>query len=293
MTHFRLYFGTKKSFNRYLRTALRSHPELLNGIDFDTSKRDVADELVDRLMRDEHIYQAATLQLMMEVANLNRFPELERHENSKQLLERAREAVTALKSHTTSHESLIVEHQRLEAERSAYIQQAELQRRFSDELDDLKAEFLSLASAPDNFQQRGREFERFLSRLFDLFDLEPRLAYVLKREQIDGAFSFDTDDYIVEAKWTKKRSDIVALNHFATKVRNKGKNALGLFVSINGFTQDAIAEYKKSTPFMTMDGADLICVLDQRATLDDMLRRKKRHANETGECYFPVSQMFE
>jgi hypothetical protein len=44
---------------------------------------------------------------------------------------------------------------------------------------------------------------------------------------------------------------------------------------------------------MTMDGADIICVLDQRARLDDLLRRKKRHANETGECYYPVSRLFE
>jgi hypothetical protein len=33
---------------------------------------------------------------------------------------------------------------------------------------------------------------------------------------------------------------------------------------------------------MTVDHSDLMCVLDQRARLDDILRRKKRHANETG-----------
>lgn len=40
-----------------------------------------------------------------------------------------------------------------------------------------------------------------------------------------------------------------------------------------------------------MDGADLLCVLDQRVRLDNLLRRKKRHANETGQCFFPVKAM--
>lgn len=283
----------KRSFNRYLRTALRAHPELLNGIDFDASKREVADEVVDRLIRNERNYQAVTLQLMLEVANTSRFPELERHEDSEQLLKRAHAAVSALKAQTHRHEQLIIEQQRIEAERAAYVQQAELQRRFSDELDELKEEFFRLASMSDNPQQRGREFEKLLTRLFDLFDLEPRMSYLAEHEQIDGAFSFDTDDYIIEAKWTQKPTGVPAANHFATKVRNKGKNALGLLLSVHGFTQDALDEYKKSTPFMTMDYSDLICVLEQRARLDDILRRKKRHANETGECYFPVSRLFE
>ncbi|GAA2975236.1 restriction endonuclease [Actinokineospora diospyrosa] len=284
----------KKSFNRYLRTALRQHPQLLTGIDFDLSKREVADELVDRLMHDEHIYQSVTLQLMMEVANMHKFPELERLEDSVNLVRKAKEAVAELQRHTSQHEQLIIERERSEAERNAHSQQAELARRFSDELDTLKNDFYRLASQGDgNPHQRGRDFEKFLNHLFELFDLEPRLSYVLTNEQIDGAFSFDTDDYVLEAKWTKDKVDVPQANHFATKVRNKGKNALGLLVSVNGFTAGALDEYKRSTPFMTMDHADIICVLEQRARLDDVLRRKKRHANETGECHFPISRLFE
>jgi hypothetical protein len=85
----------------------------------------------------------------------------------------------------------------------------------------------------NNRKERGRRFERFLNGLFDLFDLEPRLTYALEYEQIDGAFSFDTDDYIMEAKWTKDKTDIEDANHFAVKVSDKGKNALGLLVSVN------------------------------------------------------------
>jgi hypothetical protein len=58
-----------------------------------------------------------------------------------------------------------------------------------------------------------------------------------------------------------------------------------------GFTKDALDEYEDSTPFITMDGGDLMAILDERIRLDDMLRRKKRHMNETGSCYFPASEM--
>jgi hypothetical protein len=127
--------------------------------------------------------------------------------------------------------------------------------------------------------------------LFGLFDLEPRAAYSLEREQIDGAFTFDTDDYVLEARWWKERIGRGHLDVFAKKIERKGKNALGLYLSINGFTQDALDEYHNSTPFITLEGMDLFMVLDERVRLDDLLRRKKRHANETGDCYFPASQM--
>jgi hypothetical protein len=149
----------------------------LIGIDFDLPKRDVADQVVDRLMRDEHIYQDATVRLMLEIANMSRFPELERHEDSAHLLVKAEQAVTHLKEQTKAHEALIVERERVDAERAAYIQQAEVQRRFADELDDLKQKFFALSAQNDDPQGRGREFEVFLNRLFDLFD--PGAALIL------------------------------------------------------------------------------------------------------------------
>ncbi len=139
--------------------------------------------------------------------------------------------------------------------------------------------------------RRGLEFEGFLTELLALFDMEPRLQYSLTHEQIDGSFSFDTDDYIVEARWRAEPSGRDAADVFAKKVQRKGKNALGLFVSVNGFTSDTLATYSEATPFMVMDGLDLIAVLEQRVRLDDLLRRKKRHANETGHCYFGASMM--
>jgi hypothetical protein len=57
------------------------------------------------------------------------------------------------------------------------------------------------------------------------------------------------------------------------------------------FTAGVFIFYAHSTPFLAMDGADLVCVLEQRVRLDDLLRRKKRFANETGHCFFPAQRM--
>ena len=78
---------------------------------------------------------------------------------------------------------------------------------------------------------------------------------------------------------------------FASKVRRKGKNAVGLFISVNGFTEPFREAFRESTPFVAMDGADLYVVLDNRVRFDDLIRAKKRHANETGSCYLPATQV--
>lgn len=280
----------KRRLENFLRTALRESPELLVGLNFDERKREVADQLVDRLMDDEDRYQDHTLQLMLEVSSITTFPDLHESDDPDRRFDDARAAVAELGRLTADYSEAIIERERRAAEREALRAQDEARRRFADDVAELRAEFLGLAQASSP-QDRGRAFEPFLGRLFDLFDMEPRLAYSLEREQIDGSVTFDTDDYIVEARWRNQRTSHGDADIFASKVRRKGKNALGLFVSIGGFSQDAFDEYSHSTPFLAVDGTDLMCVLDGRIGLDDLLRRKKRHANETGHCFIAAAHV--
>jgi hypothetical protein len=283
-------FWYKRPFESYLRMALRDHPELLAGLNFRDVKRYVADELVDRLARLEDRYQHAALQLMTEVASMERFPDLEKLEDGPLRVADAQKAVAELRRWTEQYANAITEQERVAAERAAAMQQAEATRKFADEVEALRQRFMEMFAMADP-HQRGYDFQTFLDKLFVLFDMEPRVAYSREHEQIDGSLSFDTDDYIVEARWRKDAADPGDADRFAAKVRRKGKNALGLFVSVNGFTSGVFADYGHSTPFLAMDGADLMLVLEQRVRLDDLLRRKKRFANETGHCFFPAKQM--
>ncbi|MER6172875.1 restriction endonuclease [Streptosporangium sp. NPDC001681] len=285
-------FWYKSTLEKYLRDALRENLEILRDIDFNQKKRIVADDLVDRLREREDVYQPATIQLMIELAHMERFPEIESLEDADKWLPKAKNASADLMIHISVYENLISERVKHAAELSAIKTQNDLQRRFSDELSELREEFIQMHSMEDA-RRRGYAFEGFLNSLFALFDLDPRLNYELKTEQIDGAFSFDTDDYIVEAKWTKNRLSREKADAFDAKVKRRGKNALGLIISINGLSADAIEEYRRRTSFMTVDGADIMWVLDGHIALDELLRRKKRHANETGECHFPVTRIYK
>lgn len=281
----------KKAFRTLLGTALRDHPELLAGLDFGgTTKREVADELVDRLIEHEGRFKDATLRLMLEVAGMERFADIERLEEPDRTLRlgEARAAVARLKAATERFADRLEEQERLANEREANRTKDTALRKFADDLAGLKTRFLELSAATDA-RRRGYDFETFLANLFKIFDMEPRLSYSTELEQIDGSLTFDTDDYIVEAKWTADTVSRLTADAFAAKVRRKGKNALGLIVAVNGFSPPALRAYDEETSFLTMDGGDLFLVLDGRLRLDELLRAKKRHANETGSCWLPAS----
>jgi hypothetical protein len=44
-----------------------------------------------------------------------------------------------------------------------------------------------------------------------------------------------------------------------------------------------------STSYAPSEGNDLYLALDQRVRLDDLIKSKKRHANETGDCFLSAS----
>lgn len=283
----------KRPFETYLKTALRDRPELLAGLPFGEPKRVVADLLVDRLMANEPRFQGVTLGLMLEIATMTAFPNIEliKDEQDRAVrLQAAQRAVAHLMQLTADYAGELSEQERAGTEQEARRAQEEAQRTFAEELQKLRQHFINLKDDIDP-QRRGKSFELLLTSLFVLFDMEPRLAYDLEREQIDGSLSFDTDDYIVEARWRNEPASRGDADIFAAKVRRKGKNALGLFASIAGLSKDARDQYRESTPFIEMDGSDLYLVLDQRVRLDDLLKLKKRHANETGGCYLPAASI--
>ncbi len=279
----------KRPFESFLRAALREHPTLVTQLNFAETKREIASRLVDLLSEDERQYQALTVGLMLQISSMDSFPNLRAQKDSAQLIAAAKEAVAELQIWTKKHEELVSEQAKFEEDRAKAAAKAADDRALAQKLDQLKAKFYELHAAT-NPQQRGRDFELWLNELFMAFDLLPRRSFVLQGEQIDGAFTHSTDNYIVEARWWKKPVERSDLAVFETKVRGKGKNALGLFVSVNGFTSGALAAYSSSTPFVVMDGSHLLAVLEQRIALDDLLDRMKRHMDETGQCYMAISQ---
>lgn len=128
----------KRAFESFLRDALRSHPELLAELDFNgAKKRETADALINRLAANEHTYQQTTIDLMLDVAAMTQFRDVEKikePDNRALRLQEAHDAVGRLRTVTARYR------QDAEArERSAAAREAETARQagikqFADEL---------------------------------------------------------------------------------------------------------------------------------------------------------------
>jgi Restriction endonuclease len=142
-------------------------------------------------------------------------------------------------------------------------------------------------------QERGLQFEKFLSELFVAHDLAPRGSFRLVGEQIDGSFKLRTDTYLVEAKWHGPPIGFSDLMAFSGKVSGKAAWARGLFVSISGFTQDGLEAFSRGrrTNLICMDGLDLYEVLSRNVPLVSALEEKARRAAETNRAFVPVREL--
>ncbi|ACL66389.1 conserved hypothetical protein [Anaeromyxobacter dehalogenans 2CP-1] len=79
---------------------------------------------------------------------------------------------------------------------------------------------------------------------------------------------------------------------FRGKIEGKSQFTRGLFVSVNGYTREALAAITKgkSPNFVMLDGSHLYRVLEGNVRLDELLCRAVRHLAETGEPYLPINK---
>jgi hypothetical protein len=159
------------------------------------------------------------------------------------------------------------------------------------EREKLHSRFLTLIAEP-NAQARGYAFEHFLNDLFRLNGLAPRDSFRVAGEQIDGSFEWQGQVVLMEARWRQTAADAPDLYILRTKVEGKSDWTRGLFISIHGFSTPASATFSKGkrANLVTMDGQDLILILEGHWTLQDAIRVKFRHAGETGDVVFPLAQ---
>ncbi len=154
----------------------------------------------------------------------------------------------------------------------------------------IRSELLALSALDP--QQRGFAFERFLKRLFDLYRLEPREAFRLRGEQIDGSFEFSNETYLLEAKWQSLPCGVAELHIFHGKIEQKAAWTRGLFISYGGFSADGLVAFGRGKRVICMDGEDLVAALDREIPLNHVLSRKIRNAAETGMPFARVRDLF-
>ncbi|RMH29468.1 MAG: hypothetical protein D6693_01900, partial [Planctomycetota bacterium] len=234
---------------------------VLGGVNWDTYKWQIASDVVDRLCGDE-VHVATLMRLCREVCDMTSFKHLERLDGGEEKAKRARDAVAHLRSLVETHESAeeeqdaAIQRQRRESERLA--QSGAVRQK----LGEIRERYMNFVVSEDA-QGRGFELERIMYDIFELFDLDPKASFRIVGEQIDGAFSLEGTDYLFEAKWQKAPCGASDLDAFAAKVQRRLDNTLGVFLSINGCSEDGlIAHQRTRAMILLMDGAHLMGVLE-------------------------------
>ena len=285
-----LVYWYKSSLRSFLSQCL-SDPAVLSQLDWSDYKRNIVATLVDHLAKHEDVYQRDLIRIMTAVCQVTDFSYLRKLEDGKSKAKAAAAAVKALRAQLAGHQDLKEEAEKAEERRKAAHEKVMQANAVQERLEDFRAEYYQLVGSNEP-HQRGFSLEKVIKGLFDLFDLDPKASFKITGEQIDGAFSFEGTDYLLEAKWQSERVPAKELDSLAGKLSRKLENTLGLFLSVNGYSEDAIKTHASGRRLIIlMDGSDLMAVLEGRIDLVQLLLRKRRHAAETGNIYLRIHEI--
>lgn len=176
-----------------------------------------------------------------------------------------------------------LELQRMEHERAEFVKK-------NSELLLMMFNELSESSDP---QRRGYLLQDLLERTFGTHGIAVTKSFTRNdgAEQIDGAFKFEGWHYQVECRWRKKLADIRELDGLSGQVGRSGKQSMGFFLSINGWSENVpqLLKQNASKSILLMDGYDLRCVLTQDVDLHELLHAKLNKLNDECEPFYSAA----
>lgn len=281
-------FWRKKDLRQFVELTLENSL-IVSTIDWnENTKIESVSQLIDRMSKRPDIYQTDLLKLIQETSNFNDFSHLNIWDDSDSKIKKAKSSVEKLRNQTKGYFDTIEELRKAETARITNQEKIKETITYSKKLEELKTRFFEIAVLNDA-QKRGHLLEKFLNDLFNFFDLDAKNSFKITGEQIDGSFTFDNTDYLLEAKWQKKQINAQELYGFAGKIQGKLKNTLGLYISLEGYSPESTKTDNPSVKaIILMDGLDLMQILEGRIKLTDMLYIKRRHAAQTGEIYYRI-----
>lgn len=158
----------------------------------------------------------------------------------------------------------------------------------------IKKRYLSIAGLQDA-QKRGYELERVFYGLAAITFGTAAPSYRFEREfdaksQVDGYFEHRGDKYRVECKWTVDPIDHRAILEFKDKLDVVGVS--GLFVSMSGFTDSAIArarEARKEHAIILMCGEEVDAVFREHISFDELINRKRLQFDRNSLPFYLVT----
>ncbi len=256
--------------------------------EYTLSKRQVAPLILDAL--EQRSYSQKCIRNIIEIAaNWSSFHLADNEYQARATVQKARELLGTIE--------LMEEREAKQREIARKEELVRLERERADllkkHLELLLMMFDDLARLEDA-QRRGYLLQDLLNRLFDLYQLPVMQSFTRNKgaEEIDGAFKLDGWYYIVECRWRKNSADIRELDGLEGAVRRSGKQTMGLFLSINGWSANVqtILKQNPEKTIILMEGYDLRTVLSGQIDLQDFLLAKLAHLNLKAEPFLGVTE---
>lgn len=279
-----LAFWYKKDLRAFLSTCL---PDLglVSQLDWTDYKRTVVYRLIDTMAANQAKFQDELLDLLLATADIVDPAHLKRVEDGERKYAEASDALATLRSQVEPYRKMRTEVEEASRRRREDEARADMQRAIQERLAELREVLYELTRSQDA-QKRGYALEKLLNSLFALFDIDAKSSFRVVGEQIDGAFTFEATEFLLEAKWQIGKAAVSDLDSFVGKIGRKLENTLGLFLSVNGFQESVIETFSQNRPrFILMDGSDLSAVVENRIGLPELITRKRQHASRTGEVF--------
>jgi len=159
------------------------------------------------------------------------------------------------------------------------------------ELDVLYQKYQNL-KASDNPQERGYKLQHLMNRLFTYSGIITEKSFFSNNgaEQIDGAFEFKGWYYLVECRWTEKLADGRELDGLSGQVGRSGRQTMGLFFSINGWSKNVpkLLQQNPNKSVFLMNGDELEKVVKGQINLGEVLIRKLKAFNIEAKPFLDI-----
>jgi hypothetical protein len=267
--------------------------DLIGARDWDGYKYHIVDPILNTLNTKQEGL-GPLRRLLAETLNYSDGSHLLAFQDGAKLKREADQHLERLRLLVEKHDKGFKEGQEEQARRREELEKERARSSFFAALSGLRERFLKLYSE-SNAQKRGYGFEKLLYELFQLFELSPVGSFKLVGEQIDGAFILDGDDFLLEARWRKEPAILDDLRDLDAAVASKLDNTRGLFISMQGFSDEAIESYPKGSrpKLICMDGVDLMAVFEGQIDLSDLIRRKRSIASQRAKIYVPVREILK
>jgi hypothetical protein len=143
-------------------------------------------------------------------------------------------------------------------------------------------------------QQRGSELNHLLARVLCLYSLSARASQNSELGEIDVSFAMDGNRFILEAKWQKDRIDLAPISFLATRARQRLSGTLGIFVSMSGFTADALNQVGRTgeqNSILLFDANHVEAMVSGLASPQELISAALDEAGSTGRFYVTIPDL--